>query len=135
MARFILAPLTWGEGAVTYEQAVATVHSVVPADATVGGDSIAWWAIDDGRPFYSLTWYAGEPWPDYLLSTSFWGKGGLPTVLQQRAWADRIEAEYVEVTPSRPLDAPCALHIFGRNVPLSRSGGSCDWNVRIWKRR
>jgi hypothetical protein len=39
------------------------------------------------------------------------------------------------VTPSRPPDAPCALRIFGRNVPLSRSGGSCDWNVRIWKRR
>ncbi len=131
IARFVLAPLTWGADAVTYDQAVATVRRVVPPDATVGGDSVIWWAIDDGRPFYSLTWYMGEPWPDYLLSTSWWGR---PNILLRRAWADRLEAEYIEVTPAGAPAESCQLHIFGRPAPLSRRGGSCDWRVRIWKR-
>ncbi len=131
IVRFVLVPLTWGKDTVTYDQAVATVRAVVPPDATVGGDSVIWWAIDDGRPFYSLAWYMGEPWPEYILSTTLWGKSN---VLQRSEWADRIEAEYVEVTPDGAPAESCRLRLFGRSVPLSRWGGGCDWRVRIWKR-
>jgi|GEM_PF-1899353 len=135
IVRFILAPLTWDASSVTYARAVAAVRAVVPPDATVGGDSTIWWAITDGRPFYSLSWYQGEPWPTYILSTTFWGKGGKPIVLQRQGWADRIAAEYVEITPSGPPAGACALHLLGREMPLSRSGGGCDWRVRIWERK
>ncbi len=134
IGRFALAPLTWDENAVTYQEAINTVREMVPVNATVGGDSTIWWAIVDGRPFYSLSWYRGDPWPDYLISTAFWGKDGQPAVLQRQTWKDRIKAEYHEVTSPPTLSGTCELQVFGRALPLSRSGSSCDWRVRIWER-
>jgi hypothetical protein len=134
IVRFALAPLTWDDQTMTYKQAVATVQAIVPPDATVGGDSLSWWTITDGRPFLFLNWYKAEPWPEYIVSTTLWGRGGKPNVLQRSEWADRIEAEYVEVTPAGAPAESCQLRIFDRSVPLSRSGGGCDWRVRIWKR-
>jgi hypothetical protein len=52
-----------------------------------------------------------------------------------QAWVERIAAEYEEITPPGTAAGACTLRVFGRTVPLSRSRASCDWYVRIWKRR
>jgi len=134
IVRYVLVPFTWDVRSVTYSDAVQIVRTLVPADATVGGDAALWWTIADGRPYYSLFWLGQGQWPEYVLSTTFWGGGGKATILLEEEWAARIDASYQELTVSTAVQE-CAidLPILGVRVPISRS--NCDWNVRVWRRR
>ncbi len=128
--RYTLAPLAWGDDAMTYDQAAAAVRSVIPPGATVGGDGSVWTVIDDGRPFISTRVAADEYWPDYLVCAT-WAR--VPP-MAQRGTAEKLAREYEEVTPPPrlPVDGD-GLSILGLRLPIAT--GRSDWYMRVWKRK
>jgi hypothetical protein len=131
IVRQTLAPLAWSDNAFDYRRAQKLVEAVVPATATVGGDGNAWATIVDGRPFLLTRTVGPEHWPEYVVCMN-WAK--TPEIAFGSEIADRMDAEYEEVTPKPllPQDG-CSLNILGFEIPIAR--GRCDWYVRIWKRR
>lgn len=132
--RYILLPFTWADQNSGYQKAQETVRRQVPTGSMVGGDPILWWTITDGRPYYSLGWYAGDTLPDYILSSTFWGAGGETDVLMWPGWASRIRESYEEVTPEAGVTAPARLTFGSLVIPISTSSAA-DWRIRIWKKK
>ena len=131
IVRQTLAPLAWMDNAVDYRRAQEIVATVVPPGATVGGDGNAWATINDGRPFLITRTVSDNQWPEYVVCMN-WAK--TPEKAFGSEIADRMDAEYKEITPQPllPIDG-CGLNVLGFEIPIAR--GRCDWYVRIWKRR
>lgn len=134
IVRYALLPLSWNKANVRWEEALETVKKYVPQNAMVGGDPVFWWAIADGRPFYSLGWYKGEALPDFILSGTFWGAGGQTDVLMRPGWPSRIRESYDEIALPESNPTPASLRLGPVVIPVSRSSAA-DWRVRIWKRK
>ncbi len=134
-ARYLVVPFTWTTESVPYPEATAQVARLVAPGATVGGDAILWWTVSDGRPYLALTWTRMEQWPEFILSSTFWGGEGGTTIIRNKTWEARLATEYDELTAPFVPGPVCALRIGGRAYPLSRTGSSCDWRVRVWQRK
>ena len=134
IVRYVLLPFSWTSENCTYQDALETVRKTVPKDATVGGDPILWWTINDGRPYYYASgWYQGSEPLDYVLSGTFWKDGGKPNILLDPVWEDLLNNSYEEIGNLKRSPGPPILSIAGLKIPLSRT--SSDWSVRIWKRK
>lgn len=130
IVRYVLAPFTWrGEDSQTYKQAAMFIETLVPPDATVGGDGVGWEMVPNRKPYLSFPWYRGQHLPDYLMSTTFWGCGGEPRLFMNTAMKILVAQHYEVIR--LPKQTGCEFSLFGVEIPVSRS--ACDWRVSVWK--
>ena len=129
--RYTLAPLAWDERSLTLDAAVARLEKVIPAGASVGGD-VTYWPLAASHPryvmFYNRTF---EQWPDYVLAAAWTSPDNIS---QRREWAAYLAKEYEPVPEATDsFAAGCSLKLLGVRLPIAH--GTCDFKMRVWKRR